>query len=39
MIAKENCPQCDKRVPVEDLISIGCPWCGWVSAKARVEVK
>jgi len=34
-IAKENCPQCDKRVPVEELISEGCPWCGWVSAKAK----
>ncbi|MDA2925954.1 gas vesicle protein [Acidobacteria bacterium AH-259-G07] len=34
-IAKENCPQCDKRVPIEELISQGCPWCGWISAKAR----
>ncbi len=33
-IAKENCPQCEKRVPVEELISTGCPWCGWISAKA-----
>jgi len=39
MIANENCPQCDKRVPVEDLISLGCPWCGWVSAKAKAEVR
>ena len=39
MVAKEGCPQCEKRVPVEDLISSGCPWCGWVSAKAKaVEV-
>ena len=35
MIAKEDCPQCAKRVPVEELISTGCPWCGWVSAKAK----
>ena len=35
MIAKENCPQCEKKVPGEDLISTGCPWCGWVSAKAK----
>lgn len=35
LIAKENCPQCDKRVPVEDLITAGCPWCGWISAKAK----
>ena len=34
-IAKENCPQCDKRVPIEDLLTVGCPWCGWVSARAK----
>ena len=34
-IARENCPQCDKRVPVEELLAVGCPWCGWVSAKAK----
>jgi len=33
-VAKENCPQCEKRVPVEELINTGCPWCGWISAKA-----
>ena len=35
MVAKENCPQCDKRVPTEELITVGCPWCGWISAKAK----
>jgi len=34
-VAKENCPQCAKRVPVAELISAGCPWCGWISAKAK----
>ena len=34
-IAKENCPQCDKRVPIEELLTAGCPWCGWISAKAK----
>ena len=34
-IARDNCPQCDKRVPTEELISTGCPWCGWVSARAK----
>lgn len=34
-VAKETCPQCDKRVPVEELLTTGCPWCGWVSAKAK----
>lgn len=38
-IAREDCPQCDKRVPVEELISEGCPWCGWISAKARGALK
>jgi len=35
VVAKEDCPQCGKRVPTEELITIGCPWCGWISAKAR----
>ncbi len=35
LIAKENCPQCAKRVATEDLLNSGCPWCGWVSAKAK----
>jgi len=34
-VGKEECPQCDKRVSVEELMSAGCPWCGWISAKAR----
>ena len=35
MVAKENCPQCDKRVAIEELITTGCPWCGWISAKVK----
>jgi len=31
---KEECPQCGKRVPIEELLNDGCPWCGWQSAKA-----
>jgi len=34
-VAKEECPQCEKRVSVEELMSTGCPWCGWISAKAK----
>ena len=37
MVGKETCPQCAKRVPVEELAGEGCPWCGWLSAKARRE--
>ena len=33
-VHKEYCPECDIRVPVEELLDMGCPWCGWVSAKA-----
>ena len=35
MIDKESCPQCGKRVPVAELMNGGCPWCGWLSAKAK----
>jgi len=34
-VAKDHCPQCAKRVPVEGLMGKGCPWCGWVSARAK----
>ncbi len=36
LIGKETCPDCDKRVPREELLAAGCPWCGWVSARARM---
>lgn len=32
---KKACPQCGKRTPYEELINEGCPWCGWISAKAK----
>lgn len=35
-VIKEACPQCLKRVPMEELIASRCPWCGWTSAKARL---
>ncbi len=35
MVGKEECPQCGKRVLTEELLSAACPWCGWVSAKAK----
>jgi len=35
MVGKETCPQCSKRVPVEELMNEGCPWCGWLSVKAK----
>ena len=35
VVAKEDCPQCEKRVATEDLLTGGCPWCGWISARAR----
>ena len=36
LINKEECPQCGKRVNRDELLNEGCPWCGWVSAKARL---
>jgi len=32
---REECPDCLKKVPVEVLLNEACPWCGWVSAKAK----
>ena len=33
---RETCPECGKKVPVAELLGEdGCPWCGWVSAKAK----
>ena len=32
---KETCPECGKKALVEQLLNEGCPWCGWVSAKAK----
>jgi ribosomal protein L37AE/L43A len=34
-VDKEECPQCGKRVACEELLLEGCPWCGWLSAKAK----
>jgi ssDNA-binding Zn-finger/Zn-ribbon topoisomerase 1 len=39
VIEKEECPQCGKRSSLEELLNESCPWCGWVSAKAKVAVK
>jgi len=38
-IDKETCPQCSKRVPTEQLLHIGCPWCGWRSALSQGKIK
>ena len=38
-VMKENCPQCEKKVPVEELTSKGCPWCGWTSAISKIDTK
>lgn len=34
IVEKEFCPQCNKRVIRDELLDSGCPWCGFVSAKA-----
>jgi ssDNA-binding Zn-finger/Zn-ribbon topoisomerase 1 len=34
-VGKEICPQCRKKVAVEELLNEGCPWCGWISARAK----
>ncbi|MBE0478219.1 gas vesicle protein [Candidatus Aerophobetes bacterium] len=34
-VAKDICPQCDKRVALDELMAIGCPWCGFLPAKVK----
>jgi ssDNA-binding Zn-finger/Zn-ribbon topoisomerase 1 len=34
-VGKEVCPQCNKKVAAEELLNEGCPWCGWISARAK----
>ncbi|MGD1118311.1 MAG: gas vesicle protein [Dehalococcoidales bacterium] len=34
-VSREICPQCSKKVVTEELLNEGCPWCGWISAKAK----
>lgn len=36
-VQKETCPQCEKKVPIAELMDDSCPWCGWESAKAKAE--
>ena len=38
-IEKEICPQCNKRVSKEKLMSTRCPWCGWISAEAKAKAE
>jgi len=38
-IGKEECPQCYKKVPTEQLLHVGCPWCGWQSALSKGKIK
>jgi len=35
----ETCPQCNKEVNKDELLNECCPWCGWVSAKAKLKYK
>lgn len=32
---KENCPECNKRAPLKQLMNEYCPWCGWQSAHSK----
>lgn len=33
----ERCPQCSKEATKEELLDIGCPWCGWISARLEAN--
>jgi len=38
-VAKETCPQCEKRRPIAELLDTGCPWCGWMPSKVKALAK
>lgn len=38
-IDKEKCPGCSKKVDKNILLNDMCPWCGWVSARAKAQKK
>ena len=33
--SKNDCPQCGEPVDQHELLNVGCPWCGWKSARTR----
>jgi hypothetical protein len=35
---RQQCPQCGMKVASQDLLYIGCSWCGWRSALAKGEI-
>jgi DNA-directed RNA polymerase subunit RPC12/RpoP len=37
-ISWETCPSCGKRVEREQLLYVGCPWCGWRSALSEGRI-
>ena len=38
VVVKSDCPECGKRSAQDELLTDGCPWCGWVSARAKKAV-
>lgn len=34
-IEEKACPRCGEQAKLGELLSVGCPWCGWKSAKSR----
>ncbi len=38
-IEKETCPQCEKHLPKEELLTEGCPWCGWLPARVKIKAE
>lgn len=35
LLLKESCPECEKISPKDELLSVGCHWCGWLSSKTK----
>lgn len=35
----ERCPKCNKEATKDELLDMGCPWCGWISARLQANPK
>jgi len=38
IVEKEACPQCSKKVVKAEIMDGGCPWCGFITARAAKAI-
>lgn len=38
ILLKDSCPECEKISVREELLNVGCRWCGWASSRIKAAV-